>query len=335
MRCTRFLSRFALLAAITVTCASAENRDEGPMPLAQVRTFMYQLQNLEQPGAVEALAKSPYDLIVIEPTAWVKGNEDFDIEAAVAAIRAGKPGRLVIAYIDPCQAERFRTYWQDNWKPPKGKKPGNPAFLLTADPDGWTDDFNVAYWDEAWQDLFITGENSELRQIMTAGFDGLYLDWIDAFEDPTTVKAAKKAGIDPATAMVDFLLLIRQTAREINPDAVIIQQNAIYLPDADPRWTDAIDAVGVEDTWFGGRANAKWGTKKAGDIPNKYKGDSSTAARLDQYAKIQSLGKPVLTIDYCRNEKNATTVYTEARKRNLIPLVTQISLDRITETPPP
>ena len=115
----------------------------------------------------------------------------------------------------------------------------------------------------------------------------------------------------------------------------MVQQNAIELIDKDPRLLDAIDALGVEDTWFAGKANAKWGTKNAGDVPNRYKDESSTTARLKQYAKYQKAGKPVLSIDYCVKPENAAMVYTEARQHGLIPLVSQVSLDRMTATPPP
>jgi endo-alpha-1,4-polygalactosaminidase (GH114 family) len=70
-------------------------------------------------------------------------------------------------------------------------------------------------------------------------------------------------------------------------------------------------------------------------IPNKDTGESSTAARLVQYRKFLTAGKPVFTIDYCLDPTHAASVYAEARKHNLVPLVTRVSLDHITTTPPP
>jgi cysteinyl-tRNA synthetase, unknown class len=170
---------------------------------------------------------------------------------------------------------------------------------------------------------------------MAAGFDGVYLDWIDAYDDDHIAPQAKAAGVDPVKAMVDFLLLIRQTARTINPNAIVIQQNAYGLIDADPRLLTAIDAIGIEDTWFSGKANAKWNSKNAGDLPNRDKEEDSTAARIVQYQKYLVAGKPVFTIDYCINEKNAAQVYKESRAHGFIPLVTRVSLDHLTTTPPP
>ncbi len=305
------------------------------MPLREVRTFMYQLQNLEDPLAVKQLARSDYDLLIVEPSNSLKGQEKFDAKAMVAELHAGKPGRVVLAYLDACQAESFRTYWQADWKKPTRAGAGNPSFIFAPDPDGWDNDFGAKFWDPRWQQIVADGRSSQVHEAMAAGFDGVYLDWIDAYDDEGFVAEANKDGIDPARAMVDFLLLIRKTARERNPNALLVQQNATGLIDADPRLTTAIDAIGVEDTWFSGKANARWGSKTAGDVPNRSRDESSTRARLVQYQKFIKAGKPVLTIDYCVKQANADLVYAEAAKQHLIPLVTQVSLDRMTATPPP
>lgn len=326
------LAVFALLLVIPATLCGQAQR---PMTIGEVRTFMYQLQRIEEPAALRQLAESEYDLLVIEPTVTVRGQEDFDIRAAVARLRAGKPGRIVLAYLNPGQAESYRTYWKADWKAPTHTARGHPDFILQADPDGWDDNYNVAYWDPRWQAVFATDPQSEVRTAMTAGFDGVYLDWIGAYAEERIADEARRAGVDPARAMVDFLLLIRKTAREMNPNALVVQQNAVYLLDEDPRLTQAIDALGVEDTWFGGKANANWGSPAGGDIPNRCKGESSTAALLAQYAKYRAARKPVFTIDYCLKPANAARVYEEAARHNLIPLVTQVSLDHLTTTPPP
>jgi cysteinyl-tRNA synthetase len=298
---------------------------------------MYQIQNIEDDDSLDALAKSPYDLLVVEPTANIKGNPHFDMRAMVAKLHAGKPGRIVLAYLDAAEAERFRTYWTKDWIAPtrKAKTKGTPDFILIPDPDGWGGDYPVAYWDKRWQDLFVTGANSQVKMVMQAGFDGVYLDWIDAWDDDAVSAEAKRQGIDSAKSMVDFLLLIRKTAREINPNALIVQQNAFTLWDADPRLKDAIDAMGVEDTWFSGHANAKWTGKGAGDVPNRETDDSSTANRLKTYDKFLKAGKPVFTVDYCVNTDHAATVYAESLAHHLVPLVTRVSLDHLTVTPPP
>ena len=49
----------------------------------------------------------------------------------------------------------------------------------------------------------------------------------------------------------------------------------------------------------------------------------------------QSLGLPVFSVDYCISLENASFVYEKARESGLRPLVTRVSLSRLTETPPP
>jgi cysteinyl-tRNA synthetase len=296
---------------------------------------MYQIDKLDERGAVDRLAKTSYDLLVVEPTATTHDNAKFDMAGMVAALHMGKPGRIVLAYLDVGQAERYRSYWDKDWKPPKKRQKGSPDFLLTTDPDGWSDNYPVAYWDARWQKIIATGDDTVVRQIMKAGFDGLYLDWIDGYDDEAVVAEAKRQQIEPAKAMVDWIATIRAAAQALNPHAIIIAQNAAYLMDADPRYPTMIDGIGFEDTWFGGKANAPWGKPAGGDIPNRYKDESSTAALVKQYQKYLRAGKPVFTIDYCLKPENATKVYAASRAAGFVPLVTRVSVSQITQTPPP
>lgn len=317
---------FALLMAPSfATPSPARPRLDG------VRTWMYQIQQLDQPGAVEALAKSGYDLLVVEPTATVRGSESFDARGMVARLRDGKRSRTILAYLDLAQAERYRGYWSDGWRPPGRGTPGIPDFLLAADPDGWSDNYVVRYWDPRWQALML----SEVRTVMEMGFDGLYLDWIEAYDDAKVRRDAKRARLDSARAMVDLLAAVRAEARRVRADAVTVIQNAPYLVDADPRVLSVVDAVAFEDTWFSGRADVAWDDPRGGDLPNRYRDEYGTAARLRQYARWKSFGKPVFTVDYCLRRRHAAKVYEEARRRGFVPLVTRVSLARTTSTPPP
>jgi cysteinyl-tRNA synthetase, unknown class len=300
-------------------------------PLAKVRTWMYQIQGLEKRGAVDALAETRYDLLVIEPMTTLRDEQDFNAKAMLDRLHRSRPGRIVLAYIDVGQAEKYRTYWAKDWKPSRGKAKGSPEFLLTADADGWNDSFQVAYWDPRWQKIMA----DQVQRIVAAGFDGLYLDWVNAYEEDRVVAEAKRQGIEPARAMVDFIAVLRRQARARQPGALVVGQNGEYLLDADRRYLDVIDGIAVEDTWFAGKAGAKWSSPKAGDVANRYKGESSAEARLVQYRKYVAAGKPLFTIDYCVRPENARRVYEQARKADLVPLVSRVSLERITSTPPP
>jgi cysteinyl-tRNA synthetase len=299
---------------------------EGLSSLKDVKTWMFQFQNIESKGAVDALARSRYDLLVVEPTGTYRSGRTFDMKAMVDRLRAGKRGRVVLAYFDLAQADSNRAYWEKSWRPPEKDRRGTPDFLLKPDPDGWKDTYVVRYSDARWQDLMI----ADVKTVMAAGFDGLCLDWLEGYEDKTVRAELKEQSLDPARVMVDFVARIRQEALKLNPTTRIVIENAPHLIDADPRLVALVDAVLFENTWFQGKAEVDWDDAKGGDQPNP-----STDDRLKQSAKWQASGKPVLTLDYCLNPENAKRVYESALGRGFVPLVSRTALDRITETPPP
>jgi len=46
----------------------------------------------------------------------------------------------------------------------------------------WEGNYKVRYWEPEWQDIIYGNDSSYLKKILDAGFDGVYLDIIDAFE---------------------------------------------------------------------------------------------------------------------------------------------------------
>jgi cysteinyl-tRNA synthetase len=242
----------------------------------------------------------------------------------------------VVAYIDIGQAEMYRAYWAKDWRAPRKRKTGNPDFLLAADPDGWDGSFQVAYWDTRWQEIWL-GNDGLVARLASMGYDGIYLDWVDSYTDPTVVAAAKRAGLDPAEEMITFIERLGDAGRQVTSDFLVIPQNAVELIDSDPdRYTRAIDAVAFEDTWFYGQGGVSWNDSSAGDLRHQDEdADWTPANRLSLYRKYQERGLPVFTVDYCVKVENASLVYKEAATAGLRPLVTRVSLSRLTVTPPP
>lgn len=305
-------------------------------PLKNVKTWMYQIQGLEEEGAVEKLDKSNYDLLVIDPVSTEKGSENFDIKSAIKKLKIKPNGekRIVLAYVDIGEAESYRTYWTSDWKKPSGDKKGNPDFILTADPDGWSDNYPVAYWDKRWKKIW-TGENGIVQKLAGMGFDGLYLDWVEAYDEEKVIEEAKKQGRDPAKEMVNFISGINESStRFFNENFIIVSQNAPYLIDEVESYVQLIDGLAMEDTWFRGEADADWNDPLGGDIKNNEVDNFSTKALLKQYKKYLQRDIPVFSADYCLKRENADYVYKEAKKYGLRPLVTRVSLSNITTTPP-
>lgn len=307
-------------------------QDDGPLTLPDVKTWMFQFQSTETEKSIERLAGSAYDLLVVEPNGTYRSGKNFDMKAFSAKLHAGRRRRIVLAYLNLGEADSNRSYWEKGWKVPEKGGRGTPDFLLKADPDGWKDTYVVRYTDPKWQELVI----SDARKILAAGFDGLYLDWLEACLDKTVAQEVRGAALEPVRAMVDFVGLVRREARLVNSGAQIVVQNAPSLIELDPRLVDLVDGAAFEATWYGGKAEVNWDDREGGDRPNTGEDESSTTAgRLKLYAKWRAARKPVFTVDYCLSADHAREVYQASTKLGLIPLVSRTALDRLTETPPP
>jgi len=321
-----------------------------PLSLSEVRTWAYQIQGLDAPGAVEALAASSYDLLVIEPTRTdfsSPQSRHFDTAAAVNRLKTSLAGdglhrKLVVAYIDIGEAENWRWYWDwsEDWPAGEPRPADWPTWIVTPDPDGWEGNFPVEYWDAAWQDIVIYGQDqpatadrdfaSILDEVLHDGFDGVYLDWVEAYSDDAVAAAADRAGVHPVAEMVSFIAAIRANGRSRQPGFLVIQQNAAALTEDDPDILDVVDAIGQEDTWFGGQADCPWEQPCGHDVPQDPEESREIQRLLDLY---RAAGKPVFTVDY--TVEHAAEVYTLAASRGYVPYCSRTALSRLTTTPPP
>jgi cysteinyl-tRNA synthetase len=156
--------------------------------LAEIGNFLY----LINPGRFEdgreffsALRSAPHDLIIID--AFVddpQGNPRWLTREEVEALKVKPQGgsRLVLSYLSVGEAESYRPYWQREWDRNKDGRPEEtaPAWLERENP-AWKGNYKVRYWDAAWQKLIFTASDSYLSAILEQGFDGVYLDIIDAY----------------------------------------------------------------------------------------------------------------------------------------------------------
>jgi cysteinyl-tRNA synthetase len=309
-----------------------EPADSLHVRLNNAMTWMYQIQGLDEDGAVETLAESEYPMLVLEPGNNFRENAG-DTVTMISQLRYLPDGkkRLLIAYVDIGQAEDYRDYWQPEWVAPTADKPGMPDFLVTIDPDGWSGNYPVAYWDQRWKALWL-GDDGIVAQLARLGFDGIYLDWVEAYDDEMIQARAAQEHRDAPMEMIRFVAELGAAGRAVRSDFLVIVQNAPYLIDADSQqYSHSFDALAVEDTWFHGAGDAEWNDPQAGDLHERHDGIWSTENRLSQYQKYLDLQIPVFSVDYCLSEDNARQVYNDARKAGLRPLVTRVSLSRLTE----
>ncbi len=303
----------------------------------EIAYFMYQIQNLEEHATIDSLDNTEYDMLIIEPGFNIS-EDPYDTAYLIEKLKNRPNGekRILLAYIDIGQAEEWRTYWGKDWIAPTETEQGYPEFLVTTDPDGWARNYPVAYWDSAWQAIWLA-DDGLIKKIADFGFDGVYLDWVEAYDDDHIRDYAAEQGINPENEMMAFIEKIRKKGKTVKSDFLIVSQNAPYLLDANPNYySSIIDAIATEDTWFYGQGDAEWNSPLAGDLKGgeRHSYDYSTANRIAQNKKYLEYGIPVFTIDYCISPENSALVYSESRKNGFIPLVTRVSLSALTETPP-
>ncbi len=303
----------------------------------KVATWMYQIQYLDEKENIDKLDNTEYDMLVVEP-GFNFFDYNYNTDYLVQQLKTKPNGdkRILLAYIDIGQAEDYRDYWAENWVAPTEVNTGSPDFLITIDPDGWSGNYPVAYWDKRWQDLWV-GDTGIIKKIADYGFDGVYLDWVEAYDDDKVRAVAEEQKLNPEYEMLVFIDKIRDKGRSINPDFYVIAQNAPYLIDEDPAYYKSIiDAIATEDTWYYGEGDAGWNSPNAGDLSGgeRHSGDYTTSDRIDQNKKYLKNGIPVFTVDYCISEENAKQTYYNSWKNSFIPIVTRVSLSDVTETPP-
>ena len=73
------------------------------------------------------------------------------------------------------EAEDYRYCWQSSWST------NRPSWLDAENPN-WEGNYKVKYWNKDWQNIIFGNSSSYTQKVINAGFDGVYLDIIDAFE---------------------------------------------------------------------------------------------------------------------------------------------------------
>lgn len=144
--------------------------------LAAVRNFVILLN----PGRFEsraaylaALRASPADLLIID---LYYGAEPLT-RREVARLQEKPQGgrRLVLAYLSVGEAADYRPYWQKHWAAKR------PDWLAQPNP-AWPDSYRVKYWSRPWRRILYGSADAYLDEIIDAGFDGAFLDVMDAWQ---------------------------------------------------------------------------------------------------------------------------------------------------------
>jgi cysteinyl-tRNA synthetase, unknown class len=294
---TRFIIVVLILSLLLQGCGIPSSEESA---WAGVHDFLYQLQHADP----ERIGETAFDLAVV--TLATAGSSP-DVIPALKDSPGGP--KIILCYMSIGQSESYRWYWDPAWV----KDP--PAWLDVPD-DTWAGDYWVHYWDPDWQRIIYGNDHSYLDQILALGFDGVYLDRVDAYwyyKDLGRETAAQE--------MVDFILDFTRYARIKHPGFGIFPQNAEELGILYPDFMEAMTGIGVEDLYYGYPRDHE---------PSPVEWTAEREAILDQWI---AAGKLVLTIDYTARAEQIADAYSSSHARGYIPYVTDRSLGRLRINP--
>lgn len=259
--------------------------------LYRPKSWGYQLQDADP----RKIAKYKYGLVVID----YEQDGPRSFTSAEIKLMKAKGATKLVSYVSIGEAEDYRAYWKKGWL----SKP--PAWLERENPD-WDGNYKVRYWQKDWQKLTI----DRIREVAKAGYDGAYLDIIDAYEyfAPKHASAAKD--------MVDFVAKIAAAARKINPEFLIIPQDGEGLLKY-RKYLSIIDGIGKEDLYYG----------LVGDGVRNEKDEIAYSRKfLDRVTKA---GKFVLSVEYLSDKAAVSRYLKDVAKSDYVPYVGPRDLDRI------
>jgi cysteinyl-tRNA synthetase, unknown class len=279
----------------------------GNRPLMAAKSWYYNLSNVD----LDLIAKVDADVLVID---FAKnGGKDPLSADDLRRLKVGPTGkpRIVISYFSIGEAEEFRFYWKDEWKT-------NPPSWDGGENCAWPKAHKVRYWQDDWRDIIIRGPNAYLKQIVAAGFDGVYLDRIDVYEhqkDEANPNRNLRADMEALVAEV------KRTGTALKPGFQVIAQNADDLL-LDRAYRNSIDALGKEDLLFGSKA-----TGKRNDRPD-------VRWSLERLNKLRWDWKPVFVVEYPLTRETVEQARVELTRLGMVPTFQHRSLDGSDPTDP-
>lgn len=147
--------------------------------LSQAKNFLYLINPTEEFGDkqsfINALKETNHDLLILDRDF----NDEVYTALEIEGLKWKNNGarRLVLCYMSIGEAEDYRSYWEKEW----GKFKTSPDWLYRENKK-WRGNYKVFYWMESWKNIIYGSDNSYLNSLLNLGYDGTYLDIIDAYE---------------------------------------------------------------------------------------------------------------------------------------------------------
>jgi len=300
---------------LTVTGCRKPERPEA-ISWSEVNDFVYQLQNID----MAAIGNTKFDLVIIDYSAAGDEKTRFTNQE-ISMLRNSPAGpKLVLGYMSIGEAEDYRWYWNENWDRNHDgiPDPGAPSWLGLGNPD-WPGNYKVKYWETGWQAIIFGDSTSYLDKIVAAGFDGVYLDIVDAYE---YWGPGGESGLNRPAAEPDMVAFVESIADYVRvkmgmTDFGIFPQNGAALS-SHSDYVQIVTGIGQEDTWY------------EDNEPQPARHTNEVIAGLDVFKQA---GKLVLVTDYVTRPELIDSFYAKAEAKGYVPYATVRDLDVLTINP--
>lgn len=145
------------------------------LQLSDAQNYLYLISTsgfADKESYLEAIRQTNFDLVIIDAFY----GEDWLTATEVASLKTKANGgtRMVISYMNIGAAEKYRYYWNNDWKLHKPR-------WLKKEYDGYADEIWVKFWKKEWQEIIYGNDDSYTQHLLNVGFDGAYLDNVEAF----------------------------------------------------------------------------------------------------------------------------------------------------------
>ncbi|MFG3338784.1 endo alpha-1,4 polygalactosaminidase [Glycomyces sp. NPDC048151] len=293
----RLRAALLVLPLVLAGCTQETGESDATAEAASA-DWIYQLSGYED-DRLDALAAAPFGTAVIDLAR--DGGEDYFTADEIGALQDS--GKSVYAYFTMGSIETYRPEYD-------AVAAADIVLNLWGD---WPDEHFVEYWDQQWWDLVM---RPRLDQATAAGFDGVYLDVPNAYEEIDLALVPGETRESLAQKMVDLVIRADEHAGD---DLEILVQNSPELREY-PGYLDAIDGIGVEELFF---LN-----------PDEPCAEEWCAENLANTRAIRDAGKLILAVDYAAEPANVAAACERYDEEGFHGAVAGIDLDAVYEPCP-
>jgi cysteinyl-tRNA synthetase, unknown class len=143
--------------------------------LADAKNYLYLINTdnySTKQDMLNAITATNFDVVIMD----LFYNDEILTSAEVNSLKTKANGgkRLLISYINVGAAEKWRYYWKKSWM-------RHLPCWLKRKYEGYNDEIWVKFWMKGWQEIIFGNDDSYMKKIIDAGFDGAYLDNVEAY----------------------------------------------------------------------------------------------------------------------------------------------------------